>query len=415
MIPSQTSEGIHWLANFRSREQPYAQLLLDSLHVATTSSVITALSSITDNLVDTTKNGPIAVFPVRDVRELQQREPDQPRISRPVMYESGVRPDSPFSGNPGSESIVSVEARNYRGKGAARDGFLPLDSDLEKLRSNRCREIYFWDDFAGSGDKAIKYLETWNRNSTIRSWRSFGWIRLSLIVYAATLTAEHRIRRSKYVDQLHILQTAPTIETSQWTRHDFKRIDNLCHRYAAPKTRPLGYKASGGLLVMEHTVPNNLPSIITQTDAPTVLHDSTWNPFLPFFRIPTELRNKIVPYQPVPTSRQVLDLAGSSLDPAVVAARGSQVEEIAHFLALIATGTRIPGQIALELARSVPEVEDSLSRLRGMGLLTDGVQLTDAGREELRRSGFRGREVRFTLEESSDIYYPQQLRGVGDI
>src|SRR5262249_28333082 len=206
-------------------------------------------ASLTDLLIsriqDKSITEPIALYPVRP-------PPANPDYVEPA-------PERPWSAEDGSEHIVAniitevVKAcRTVRRVSAS--------ASIEKLRTDKVRTIILVDDYIGSGTAALAYLDRWWANRTIKSWRSFGLIRVILVTYACSVVGRKRLTH-RLLDDLLWIEFGVDFTSAQWGPEERDTIRALCAKYARKRSLALGYKDSEGLLVMSHTVPNNLPQI----------------------------------------------------------------------------------------------------------------------------------------------------------
>jgi hypothetical protein len=411
--PSETDAGAAWLTNFTREDRQYAEMLVDSVQFASSSTVVEVISrSILRILESFQDESTAAIFPVRDLHDLKAKS----REKSAVMFKDGLRPTALIRVDPGSESFISTEIRNFRVRAAPRIEILEPQLELADLRNSKCRAVLLVDDYAGSGGRFLTYAAAWARNPTIRSWRSFGWIRIHAVIFAASATAQRRIEASGYVDSLHAAEQAPEFETARWNEDERKAIRALCLRNAAPRTRPLGFRKGEALFAMEHTVPNTVPAVLHQTESPASRRSTPWEPFLPGRYFPPNLRRQLRDYRPIASTQDLLMRTQySKIDGDKLAERGDVTKTLVLVLVAVGSGMHHAPHIAGELGMSVHAVQELLDALVRLGLLTLGTHLTDAGHEELRRAGMKTRRSRFSLIGSDVVYYPTQLRGVGDV
>ena len=208
---------------------------------------------------------PILALPIRSLRDFTGSQPN------PVVYDDFL-PHAEISATPGSEAIAANIIRDMIGIRSTRSEFLHPTSSIADLRTNCCRTLLLVDDYSGSGSACIKYVKSWLRNPTIRSWRSFGWREIHVLLFAASSLAVKRIKRANTLDELHIVEPAADFDNSGWKSAEIRSAMNLCERYTQPRRRArgeaLGYESSKGLFVMQHTVPNNLPRHIPPDQRP---------------------------------------------------------------------------------------------------------------------------------------------------
>ena len=291
--PSTSPEVAGWLSNFAHEDQTTARLLVDSLRIVSEGDIRAGLLQQLNELVGEIPD-PVLLVPVRDLADIDRRW----RESRPVVYQDFL-PHVDFGSKPGSEAIIANILREIIGIRRRRSGVLSPDISLEDLREKGCRNIVFVSDYAGSGLQSLNYLKSWLRNPTIRSWRSFGWIDINLVLFSASSFAARRLRASAALDDLHIVEVAADFASARWSEQDEREVRRLCLRYAEPKRlergEQFGYAGSGGLFVMPHTVPNNLPAILLQERGPWT---EPWKPLFPGRTFPPLLQIQLAGYRP---------------------------------------------------------------------------------------------------------------------
>ncbi|MDT0379404.1 hypothetical protein RM572_11555 [Streptomyces sp. DSM 42041] len=285
-------------------------------------------------------------------------------------------------------------------------------SSLELLKDRRVRRLVFVSDYAGSGDEALKYARTWLRNPTIRSWRSLKLVQLHLVLFAASTTALKRLDASPYYDGVHVLHCGMDFPSADWEPAERNRIRLLCNTYAHSVGGARGWSDSEGLVVFEHTIPNNLPMVVHQTKG-----RSPYGKWVPFFRhrtAPQELMQSLADYRPefdrqsrLRAVRQPRLAAASQLHKM----DRPELARIIDILAHIAGGRRSPAQLAAVLGISVPAAREITLRAWRLGLLDEQTRLTDAGWQELRSAKARPRRVVGVLQGSTEPYYPRRLKG----
>lgn len=404
--PSRTDEGRTWLRNFATEDLATARLILDSLRVPSEHEIRVGLLDKLNEIRDLPRK-PILALPIRSLRDFTGSQPNS------IVYEDFL-PHAEISATPGSEAIAANIIRDMIGIRSTSSEFLHPTSSIADLRANRCRTLLLVDDYSGSGSACINYVKSWLRNSTIRSWRSFGWLEIHVLLFAASSLAAKRIKRTNIVDRLHIVEPAADFDNSSWKGDEIRSAVDLCDRYTQPRRRArgeaLGYKSSKGLFVMQHTVPNNLPAIFLQTRGPK---NEDWDALFPGRTFPTALQRKLAGYK---ARSDFTPLAQAFPDRALLEAliAEGRIPEGPYLmvLSLIAGHSGTDETIAGILSVSTIQIRDIRVALRGWGLIDAKNHLTDAGWETLRQARMRPRHVRFGLIGKDDPYYPQQLRGV---
>jgi hypothetical protein len=406
VLPSITSEGQAWLRNFATEDVATARLILDSLRVPSEHEIRVGLLDKLNEIRDLRRH-PILALPIRSLKDFAGN------AAKPVVYEDFL-PAAAISVTPGSEAIAANIIRDMIGIRTASPDFLSPTSTIEDLRSKACRMLVFVGDYSGSGSECIKYVKSWLRNPTIRSWRSFGWLEVHVVLFAASSLAMKRINRANILDRLHIVEPAADFHSSGWKNAEIRSVVEVCDRYTHPRRRArgeaLGYGSSKGLFVMQHTVPNNLPAIFLQPRGP---RNENWGALFPNRVFPVKLQRKLAGYKP---RNEFSPLPEAFPDRALLAALVSEgkIPEAPYLmvLSLIAGHSGTDETMAGILATSTMQIKDIRAALRAWGLLDGKDHLTDAGWETLRQARMRPRHVTFSLIGKAEPYYPQQLRGV---
>ncbi len=167
---------------------------------------------------------------------------------------------------PGSEGLIGHLIRDVQ-----QEGVLPPNTPISELRDRRVRTIIVVSDTIETGGQVAKYVKSVLSNPTIRSWRSFGWIRLTVLAYAVSSEGERVIGTLPQVDSLRFIRQAPTIRSLAWAKKDIDAARALCVRYGRGKGR-LGYGDHAGLFGFQDRLPNTVPPRIFRQ------HGSDWAP-----------------------------------------------------------------------------------------------------------------------------------------
>ncbi|MFF2374163.1 hypothetical protein ACFVUW_07240 [Streptomyces xiamenensis] len=398
-MPSQTTQGVAWLSNFRPDDAPAAQQLIDSLYFFSSTTFRQGLTKhLQTVLTDTApEERPAALYSVQSLR------------AHATMFQDGLLPL--VSGPGGSELIVQNIAR-----AAEREFNNTMVSNqmttLEVLKERRVRRLVFLSDYAGSGDEAIKYALTWLRNKTIRSWRSLKLVQLHLVLFAASTAAHDRLTAGPWYDRVHVLHCGMDFPYADWEQSERKHIGTVCNTYAHSKDTAHGWGDSEGLVVFDHTIPNNLPLIVRQTKGPSVR--GKWVPFFRNRTAPQELMQSLSDYRPdFNRQRRLRAIRQPRLATAsqLQTTERSEMAKIIDVLAHVAARRRHPAQLAASLNISIPTAMEIIQLAQRLGLLDEQTRLTDAGWQELRRARRSPRRVASTLHGSTEPYYPSQLQG----
>ncbi|MEU4420977.1 hypothetical protein AB0F81_10140 [Actinoplanes sp. NPDC024001] len=407
MRASLTAAGQRWLTNFTAQEQDTAALLIDSLHFVDDATVRAA---IVGALHDRPYAKPAALVPIRDLRDFDDGTTLGP--FQPIVFED-FDPTEGLSGAPGSEALAANTLRNVAQRNRA---FLGPASSLADLRARKCRSIVFVEDYSGSGGQCLNYVHAWLRNGTIRSWKSYGLVSIHVLLYAASAEAYERIRAERQIATVTAVEQAPSLGYAGWSSDQEQAVRALCVKYAQNKKFALGFNDSGGLMVLQHTVPNNLPHILWQPRRGKRPSDR-WEPFLPERKFPPDLVTFAAgPHRPVSDYLSAAErLGGSALASAVANTTERDLQSLVLTLGACAGGTRHTSRLVAETGMPKAKVEHALETLHRLQMTDEQHRLTDIGWQELHRRQWKPRGSRVSLEGNSEPYYPRALRRVDGV
>lgn len=429
--PSQTQRGQRWLTNFAASEQAAAALLLDSLQFASPSEIHHELTTHIRELEDHVDGYTGVLIPavsVEDIDRALEDEyeravtraatlspdeapalPDRPAASRHTAYDT-FDPGMPIPVTPGSEGAMGNLIRDLAGDrpGRERSMWLHPATGIDALYERRCRLVVLVTDYCGSGRQAAQFAATFTRNPRLRSWRSFGWLRIVVVAYAAALTARETVRETGYVDDMVVHTPAASFEDAAWTQSERAAIEDLCRTYTPhrAKHQTFGYGGSGGLFLTHTTVPNNLPYILRR-------NTKGWHAFLEGRTVPPDLAAELAHYEA--PDRDLAAIArqanqarlGRALDSGRLSTPAGRLVAV---LALIASGGQTIARLAHRLALPDSDVAALVDFLHNVGFVGDDLTITPAGRVELRHARRLDRTATANLNGSDAPYYPQSLR-----
>lgn len=409
--PSKTHRGRDWLTNFTNTELPFARLLLDSLKVDNPVMVHQGLKSRIEALAPRLDEGHTGVLiPVLSIEDIRSSEDVGPstRPVRQVAYDT-YRPGAPIPATPGSEAAVGSVIREFTGNrpGGERGQWLHPATDLATLRARRCRWVVLVTDYSGSGQQVNQFAATFTRNARLRSWRSFGWLRIAVVAYAASSSARVAMQSGRHVDDLFVHVPAPSFDDAAWTVEERAAIEALCQQHTPRKQnhQALGHGNSAGLFFTHTSVPNNLPFILRRT--------VRWKPFLEGRRVPADLAEELGCYRaPVRDLAAVARTANQTrLGRAIDSGRlRTPADKLVVVLALIAHSTQTPETLTHRLALPDGAIAAMLGFLKDVGFITEELTITHRGQTELRHARRLDRVATAHLNGNLGPYYPQRLR-----
>lgn len=413
-LPSTTARGRRWLANFNEHDQAAARLLLDSLQVATSSEMRFKLKKAILDQTDALRDGSGVLVPVLATEDIHLPADQAIRTGKNghIAYET-FAPGARISATPGSEGFIGNLVREVVQPPSSASGrWMGPSAALEELRQRRCRTVLLVTDYAGSGRQVTRFAQTFTRNPTIRSWRSFGWARIVVLTYAATLGARDAMESCAAIDKVQVIRPAVSFDDAGWTQDERREVERVCRAYAqrGHANEALGYSASGGLFATHESVPNNLPLVLRQLKRS---RPGDWRPFFEGRQFPEDLAADLGDYRtPKRELLPIVQVAGQSrLAKAMEAGKFGTVEQ--RLLVILAAGVRQP-QTTKSVAHLLRVTDDTATTLVGflnhVGWL-DATGLTShAGQSELDAAKRLPRVSTAGLTGSSEAYYPQSLR-----
>ncbi|MGR7001257.1 phosphoribosyltransferase-like protein [Yinghuangia aomiensis] len=131
---------------------------------------------------------------------------------------------------PGSEGLVGNIIRDVVGR-RPRPERASSYASLGKLRQHRVRTLLLVDDYSGTGDQVLKYVDAWMRHPTIKSWHSYGWVRIHVLLLAASTHAQRRLE-NRFVAGLDYIESGTSFDTAPWTQSEREDVEAFCRRYA---------------------------------------------------------------------------------------------------------------------------------------------------------------------------------------
>jgi hypothetical protein len=397
---SDTHEGRQWLDNFRPDDRPAAARLLDALRFVSSDEFRAGVKQLMrDIATQAAAAGPVAFYPVRPVDD---------KLAYTEPY-----PDRPYGPLDGSEhiaaNIISEVSKTLKYAGS-----VIASPPLEELRERRVRTIVLVDDNIASGRTITKYLDKWWGNPSVRSWRSYGLIRFVIVTYACSRVGMVAVRRHRLAKDIRYVEFGADFASAHWTRAERDEVRDVCRRYAAryaiKKSLELGYKRSESLLIVGHTLPNNLPHILW-AGKPVV------QPWVGFFarghrRLTPEQRESLAGHRTPP---DLDEIAEALKHPDLRSGRFSDWHDAQLLLLVLAALSRPPRTddwLMTVLQLKVFELQFLLTTAQRLHLIDDRRRLTDEGHTALREGQSKIRQVRPSLNDNDDPYYPLSLRGV---
>lgn len=405
-----------WLAQFADTERAVAGRLADAVMLVSHDALYRGLRARLDEIIagreEKDLDRPIALFAERAVETRATPDPEYGFTRHEVLpffpgTENGratgegmppivVNPEDQEVGSEGAIAnfITSYERLN-RGRIIAHPG-------PDALRAERVSHIVVVTDFIGSGKRVWEMIEAFWRVATIRSWHSYGLIRIAVVAYSGTESGLRSVRSHTAGPDVRVVHACPTID-SAFTGQERDAVEALCRRHP-PRTRyPFGFGGTSALIAFSHGMPNN---------APPVLY-SDRKGWLPLFRNRSALAAD--EHFPAANADQLAERAREVLH--IRAAERFLSDEtnrrwVETMLVLTALrdGSRTVGSVSARTRLPIIEVEEILRFTQIAHWKNERNVLTVLGRRELRRLQLRRARIVVLPSDDQPYYYPTQLR-----
>lgn len=398
-------------------------MLLDSLQIVDPSRVRDGIRTQIEELESDLRGGTGLLLPVLSIEDINRTLEQLARLSGiepskryvPAIHTAWetFQPGMPILATPGSEGGIGSYVRDLTGDkpGSEPSHWLHPDTGLDRLRDRRCRLLVLLTDYSGSGKQVVQFARTLVRNKHVRSWRSFGWLRVVVIPYALSIEARQLINKSGYVDSIKPAHPAASFDDAAWTPAERQHIERICREYLPGKERKLalGYGGSAGLFLTHTAVPNNLPRILWRR-APgwsALFAGASGRTF------PTDLAQELQGYEAPERDLAVVAHSANQkrLSRAIASGRlRTPTDQLVVTLALLAQGGFDVAGLSHGLARPESEIQELVTFLVHSGYVTGELTITPAGRIELQHARRLDRVTSTILSGADDPYYPQALR-----
>lgn len=405
MRPSSTVRGAAWIEQFETDDRTAAAALLNSIRFASADEVLGGVKAELESLLSGGAQFPLAIFPVLAKEDMQPVRPGA-LPNDPVAFVD-FDPSQALSPAPGSEAhmanLAREVARTHSGRAVIRQGArAPIT--LARLLDRKVRTLVFVTDYIGSGKQVVDYVATWHRNPTIRSWMSFGWVKLIVVAFSSSPQGLTRVLSAERPPEVRVREIAPSLANlAIWEQE--RQVERLCTNYAkrADLSRSaLGYAKSGGLFASSLSIPNNLPAVLVESKG-------RWRALFDNRSVATSLVNEIGTYTPVRDLAHELSIAREER-LAERFADGDLNPRWASRLAVLALLPSSEHDVARKTGYTLSRVSGVMGSLVELGLIDEDGQPTPQGRQEITQARRRRRIITARLQGSSDLYYPRLTR-----
>tara|TARA_R110001606_G_scaffold367790_1_gene523455 strand:+ start:5302 stop:6585 length:1284 start_codon:yes stop_codon:yes gene_type:complete len=413
-----TERGNMWLNQFEPLDQEIASSLANNLTLVSHNEFERNLTLKMAQVAECV-SGPIAFFAMREMvphkpvvkgKKIQIEAYDSTPYYQQVQAADDGVSVTPLGNTAdiGSEGRVASIIRQF----CKRDKNKYLNHPtLEYLRATKCRAIVCVDDFIGSGNRALEFLDAFWMEKSIVSWHSYKLIHFHVIAYSGVDSGIELLRSHKSSPFVHVYRDAPTFNSLPWSNEKKEELLNLCEKYGrkANKKRKhmwFGYKKTMCALVFEHGCPNNVPAILVEDSNKWIglfpdrtIVDTTLSVF------PGEIPQRA-------NIKSLYDIGQQKLarSPKLIR-RGEVGKALLVILALISKGKRKRSTLCYATGLSNYDCDKYLEKCIEWKFVSPQKRITPAGLAELRAAKKIGKVKSKGLEKGSDYYYPIELRG----
>jgi hypothetical protein len=398
---STTGRAAEWLEQFEVDDRAGASALLDAVRFVPGGDVVVGVRGMVERFISESGcEPPVALVPVLSKEDINR--PDGPPIKSPSTVFVDFDPAQPIANTPGSEALMAHLIGELR-RATIADSILEAPLTLENMRQSKVRILLCVTDYIGSGRQVVDYVAAWYRNPTIKSWCSFGWLKIVVIAYAATQPGKRAVEASTHIHQVDVVEIVPGL--NELRRADTSgKAEEVCRLYAKRgKVGPaLGYQGSAGLFASSFSVPNNLPAIL-------IRRSNRWTPFFDGRSVPVRLAEEIGEHRPDTDLPRRLEDAGQTR----LAARqrdGHLDQRWQNYIGMLGLLPRTDDDMALILGLGLQATRDLRESLERLDLVGADREVTAAGRRALAVHRRKPRRGLSRLTPDPSPYYPLYAR-----
>jgi hypothetical protein len=400
---SESDIAREWLMRFIDRERDTAASLLDEMLFVSADEFKSGIIALLNQVMDE-RNGDrsMAIYAEREVDwDGKCIVPIFPgtRTGRAI----GVGPPpimfDPKEPEVGSEGLVATLITSFQ-RLHQHDVLNHPGPDL--MRERKLGPIVILTDFIGSGQRVHEMLEAFRAVASLRSWKSYRYVRFYVVAYSGTEDGISLVSSNRLRPKVLTSAGCPTLRSAfQSTART--AVFDLCRRFPPGNYYPYGYRDSGALIAFEHGVPDNVPPILHQGW-------NTWGPLFPGRSsigangaFPLSNREDLV--ERAETMLHMRDAARYISDT-----RGRRWIKTMLILTAIEQGARTDAEISAKTRLRLASVRELVEFSQVAHWTTVLNTLTQLGRAELQRLRKRRSRTPVLPKEGKPFYYPGQLR-----
>ena len=417
---SESEAAAEWIRQFEIDDQAIALSLLDRFTLVTRDEFEHRIASRLEELVANGRvQSPVGLYAEREIprsyghpnRLFKQRA--RPPRSAWGAGPQPVRPINASTPSVGSEGIVAAVITQLHRKNAQ---FLSHPGP-NAIRARSVRTLLVVTDFIGSGNRVVNYLDSMWRTASVKSWRSFGLVRIVVVAYETTSRGKSYIESHTCGPLVESVVACPTI--SELPPRLSEQAAAICKKYNPSKSSKyrgllfdqeegehLGYGGVGALIAFAHGCPNDVPPIFHSNGG-----RRRWQPLFPG-RVTEKSYVHFGDRRDDGTTilrLRHLGLADEAASRLVERAAPSG-RSMLLFLVALKSGARRGQAIARRTSLTIPEVRSLHQQAVDNGWATANGHLTDSGRSQIKDVPSIERARETLLAPLALSYYPRTLR-----
>ena len=433
---AETKVGIEWLKQFDSEDIETACLLLDSLVFVSNKKLVDGIKNCIDKFLET-HEGNVAIYVAREVPQAvrdywkKQEENRVDKILRRELEEAvGIRKISKdksaklaigkaptyFENKRSRPKPINVSQKDGIGSEGtfahlcrdicATNSRLLNHPSLSGIKKSRCCWLLCIDDIIGSGKRMDEFIKWLNMHKTIKSKRSFGWLKFAAISYAVSEKGLARLQGCNAIKEIQYNMSMPSGRTF-WTELQRKNIVDLCKKYGKRTSKtwfPCGFGKSMTLTVFEHKCPNTAPAILWAPPS------KKWKSL--FDNRPGIVLEKWPKANKDRNQERILKSLGHTrlCKPTFFSRLNVDSRQLLVLLASLAVKKRKITILSDMLELPQDAIKEMLARCCEFGWINNKLYLTDSGLKTLEAAKRNQCLPIWNVELKDDFYYPNALR-----
>lgn len=384
-----------WLVQFDENDIGLAKSFLNYLKFISNNEFENRLYELLTEIKNEVGNNKIAVIPLNDEPKLTDISNGSEVVkSKRYHYNSADRVGQYLT------NIERIDPKSFVN--------FPTTSSM---RAERIKNIVLVDDIAGSGRRVINFCKH-TLNKSIKSWVSFKYTKLWLVLYAATEEAlENIFSEVKFINENNV-KVFLNIRKPLYLKNDF--FITFLLKYGSRTGNPyayLGYKDTCSSIIFQHGCPNTSPSILWSKS-------KHWSALFPSQGIPTELVELFNDKKNTIHESEILwkinqrKLALKLLEASNISELDDDETLIVTVLSLIQKNYPIEEFYKLML-QPKKKIKEIIFKCTKFELIKDN-SLTDFGKDIINRSKLFRKKVNKNIlfdEKKIGNYFPSSLNG----